>query len=75
MKKLVFAFVAFAAISFASCGNKAANKVESAEPVAAEEAACTHNHDHANCDSTATCTHNHDHNHDHAHCDSTKVAE
>lgn len=25
MKKLVFLFVAFAAVSFASCGNKAAN--------------------------------------------------
>ena len=28
MKKLVFVFVAFAAISFASCGNKAANNAE-----------------------------------------------
>ena len=36
MKKLVFVFVAFAAISFASCGNKAANN---AEEVAADSAA------------------------------------
>ena len=28
MKKLLFVFVAFAAISFASCGNKAANTEE-----------------------------------------------
>ncbi len=34
MKKLVFLFVAFAAVSFASCGNKAANNN-------AEEAAAT----------------------------------
>ena len=31
MKKLVFLFVAFAAISFASCGNKAANTEVSTE--------------------------------------------
>lgn len=63
MKKLVFAFAAFVAISFASCGNKAANKsVENAadtttvvETVAADSTAC--------CDSTAACN------------DSTKVAE
>ena len=31
MKKLVFLFVAFAAVSLASCGNKAANSEEAAE--------------------------------------------
>ena len=31
MKKLVFLFVAFAAVSFASCGNKAANTEVSSE--------------------------------------------
>jgi hypothetical protein len=31
MKKLVFLFVAFAAVSFASCGNKAAQSDESAD--------------------------------------------
>lgn len=49
MKKLVFLFVAFAAVSFASCGNKAANSeanvdstatvVEEATPVVADSAA------------------------------------
>ena len=64
MKKLVLVFAAFAAISFASCGNKAANNttesttVEAVEEVAKETA-----------DSTACCDHNH------AACDSTKVAE
>ena len=37
MKKLVFLFVAFAAVSFASCGNKAANNESTVETV--EEAA------------------------------------
>ena len=62
MKKLVFAFAAFAAISFASCGNKAANKsaenvadTTTVETVVADSTAC--------CDSTAACN------------DSTKVAE
>ena len=37
MKKLVFVFVAFAAISFASCVNKAANSTDAAtEPAATE---------------------------------------
>ena len=43
MKKLVFLFVAFAAVSFASCGNKAANTEVSTETdsvaVVVEEAA------------------------------------
>lgn len=49
MKKLVFLFVAFAAVSFASCGNKAANNnAEGTDSVAvADSAAC--------CDSTAAC--------------------
>ena len=61
MKKLVFLFVAFAAVSFASCGNQAANSeetadstvaatvVEEAAPVAADSAACCA--DSAACDS------------------------
>ena len=46
MKKLVFLFVAFAAVSFASCGNKAANtevatdSVEEATPVVDSTASC-----------------------------------
>ena len=44
MKKLVFLFVAFAAVSFASCGNKAANSEvvsdsASVEATVVEEAA------------------------------------
>jgi hypothetical protein len=33
MKKLVFLFVAFAAVSFASCGNKAAQSEETVDSV------------------------------------------
>ncbi len=36
MKKLVFLFVAFAAVSLASCGNKAANSEEAADTTAIE---------------------------------------
>ena len=36
MKKLVFLFVAFAAVSFASCGNIAANNEEAADSAAVE---------------------------------------
>lgn len=36
MKKLVFLFVAFAAISFASCGNKTANSDATADTTATE---------------------------------------
>ena len=45
MKKLVFLFVAFAAVSFASCGNKAANSENTTDsasveaPAVVEEAA------------------------------------
>ena len=45
MKKLVFLFVAFAAVSFASCGNKAANSENASDsasveaPAVVEEAA------------------------------------
>ena len=45
MKKLVFLFVAFAAVSFASCGNKAANSENASDsasveaPTVVEEAA------------------------------------
>ena len=76
MKKLVFLFVVFAAVSFASCGNKAAkNQVENAE--AACEAVCDSAKecekaccdslkaacDSVCCDSVKEC------------CDSVKVAE
>ena len=40
MKKLVFMFVALAAISFASCGNKTAN-TEAADSVATADSAAT----------------------------------
>ena len=36
MKKLVFLFVAFAAVSFASCGNKAANTEATVDSTAVE---------------------------------------
>lgn len=36
MKKLVFLFVAFAAVSFASCGNKAQSTEETTDSVADE---------------------------------------
>ena len=36
MKKLVFLFVAFAAVSFASCGNKAQSTEETTDSVAVE---------------------------------------
>ena len=39
MKKLVCMFVAFAAISFASCGNKAENAAEVADSTAVDSAA------------------------------------
>lgn len=39
MKKLVFMFVAFAAISFASCGNKAENAAEVADSTAVDTTA------------------------------------
>ena len=56
MKKLVFVFVACAAISFASCGNKAANSTEAAtEPAATEtvESAAVDSTAAAPADSTA----------------------
>lgn len=39
MKKLVFLFVAFVAVSFASCGNKAANTESTVDSTVVEEAA------------------------------------
>ncbi len=57
MKKLVFLFVAFAAVSFASCGNKAANNntevAADSAAVVAETAACDSACTDACCDSTA----------------------
>lgn len=58
MKKLVFLFVAFAAISFASCGNKAANNATENDSIAVEtlEEAIEEVADSACCgDSTKTC--------------------
>ncbi len=64
MKKLVFLFVAFAAVSFASCGNKTAKNAETTETVCdSTKACCEKEHAHACNDSVKTC------------CDSTKVAE
>ena len=40
MKKLVFLFVAFAAVSFASCGNKTAKNAETTETVCDSTKAC-----------------------------------
>ena len=39
MKKLVFLFVAFVAVSFASCGNKASNTESTVDSTVVEEAA------------------------------------
>ena len=41
MKKLVFLFVAFAAVSFASCGNKAQSTEETTDSVAVETVEAT----------------------------------
>lgn len=41
MKKLVFLFVAFVAVSLASCGNKAANNGESVDSTAVMEESVT----------------------------------
>ena len=54
MKKLVFLFVAFAAVSFASCGNKAANsEVASDSDSVVEEAAPVVDSAAVVCDSAA----------------------
>ena len=58
MKKLVFLFVAFAAISFASCGNKAANSEvasDSDSVAVVEEAAPVVDSAAVVCDSAAVC--------------------
>lgn len=68
MKKLVFVFVAFVAVSFASCGNKAANN--STETVAAEATVCEHDSTAACCGDSTACEHDST-----AVCDSAKVAE
>ena len=68
MKKLVFVFVAFVAVSFASCGNKAANN--STETVAVEATACEHDSTAACCGDSTACEHDST-----AVCDSAKVAE
>lgn len=80
MKKLVFLFVAFAAVSLASCGNKAAKNAETVEAVCdSAKACCDKEHTHACNDSVKACC-----DKEHAHacndsvkacCDSTKVAE
>lgn len=56
MKKLAFLFVAFAAVSFASCGNKAANSeatVDSDSVAVVEEAAPVVDSAAVVCDSAA----------------------
>mgnify|MGYP003450506259 CR=1 FL=1 len=54
MKKLVFLFVAFAAVSFASCGgNKTSNAAETTEAAVIEEATPVCDSVKACCDSTA----------------------
>ena len=55
MKKLVFMFVAMAAISFASCGNKAEN-TEAAADSAAADTAVVDSADSAAVDSAAADT-------------------
>ncbi len=58
MKKLVFLFVAFAAVSFASCGNKAANNEvasDSDSVAVVEEAAPVVDSAAVVCDSAAVC--------------------
>lgn len=61
MKKLVFLFVAFAAVSFASCGNKTANNTE----VANDSTVVAENTPVEEADTTVTVANN----------DSTVVAE
>ena len=52
MKKLVFLFVAFVAVSFASCGgNKNANAESTEASVCCDSAAC----DSVACDSAKAC--------------------
>ena len=69
MKKLVFLFVAFAAVSFASCGNKAANTEATVDSTAAvvEEVAVETVNDSC-CGDSACCA-------DSAACCSEKTAE
>lgn len=58
MKKLVFVFVAFVTVSFASCGNKANNEAASTDSVAVEtieEAAPVAADSAVACDSAAAC--------------------
>ena len=56
MKKLVFMFVAFAAISFASCGNKTSDAAATSDSdsVAVDSAADTTSTDTTAADSAAT---------------------
>lgn len=71
MKKLVFVFAAFVAVSFASCGNKAAKNTEVVETVCdSVKACCEHEHAHACNDSVKACNDTVK-----VCCDSTKVAE
>ena len=53
MKKLVFLFVAFVAVSFASCGNKAANTESTVDSTVVEEAAPVVDSAAVVCDSAA----------------------
>ena len=64
MKKLVFLFVAFVAVSFASCGGNKTSNTESTEAAVIEEATPVCNNDSTCCDSLAK---------DSAACDSAKA--
>ena len=66
MKKLVFLFVAFAAVSFASCGGNKTSNTESTEAAVIEEATPVCDSTKACCDSAKVCC-------DSVACDSTKA--
>ncbi len=61
MRKLVFLFVAFAAVSFASCGGNKTSNTEAANNANIEDTVSACNSTKACCDSAKTC------------CDSAKV--
>lgn len=68
MKKLVFLFVAFAAVSFASCGNKAANTEATEDTTAVVEEVAVVVENDSCCGDSACCA-------DSAACCSEKTAE
>ena len=66
MKKLVFLFVAFAAVSFASCGGNKTSNTEATEATVIEEATPACDSVKACCDSAKVCC-------DSVACDSAKA--